>query len=317
MSIMTSRARTAAGGFEQVAGLDGAEGDRDGARAPLSPGTAPVSVSTPEGRSTATTGTSRPRQRGRRGRPRRRAVRAGRRCRGCRRARGRRGRVSAGAAGGRSGGRRRRSSAARPSACGVAEHADRVDPDAAAGQPGAGPQGVAAVVARADQDQDPRAVHAAGAASQLPASTAASPAAARCISAPSGTSCMAVASRRRTCSTVKACTPATLSSPCRGSADPTASARRSARQRSALADHDGGGDAGVVGQADVDGHDARGRGPGGDGSADDERGRPRSSVTISASCQTSPAARRAPWPAPPWPRTGRPARPRAVPPRPA
>ena len=77
---------------------------------------------------------------------------------------------------------------------------------------------------------------------------------------------------------------------------------------SALGDDDGRGDAGVVGERQVDAatpsssaRAARCRATSGAGG----RRRPR---RTSASCQCSPPGRRAPWPAPPWPRTGRRAR---------
>ena len=95
----------------------------------------------------------------------------------------------------------------------------------------------------------------------------------------------------------------------------SAPARPRTDDLSGLEDHDGGGDAGVVGQRDVDAAARRARRPGRHRAADLERGSPVGALTISASCQAIPSGRRAPWPAPPWRRTGRPATPAAAPPR--
>ena len=192
MSTTLSRPQRLRAGSSRCADLGDAEGHGECARI-AAPGTAPVSASTPEGRSTATTGTAGVEEAGQLGDAvrqtgpatdpedavdgdvvrRRRSVRVERR--------GRRSQPPSGGA------------AAPPGpACGVAQAGHGRDPSPPGGQPGAGEQGVAR---RCCPDR-PGSAPALRTPGRVPgraraATTAASPAAARCIRASSATPRMA------------------------------------------------------------------------------------------------------------------------------
>ena len=184
-------------------------------------------------------------------------------------------------------------SAASPRSCGVPRQRTAVTAQPRAGQPGAGEQRVAAVVARTDQDHHPGAVDPAAECGRQ----VAGPRPRRARRRRAASSC-----RRRPPSMAAASSGADRSRPCTRIARTQASQITTAEAMPASWDRL----TWIVPTPSS-------AGPVGDRPGDHEAGRP---PVVGQHLRVLPGqsrrARRAPWPAPPWPRTGPPATPPAA-----